>query len=77
MNMNLMVVKGLLRGTKVQIDTAQSGVESVELAKENKYDLIFMDHMMPGMELRHFNKSVNKKMERTKELRLLFLLPMH
>lgn len=49
-DMNLLVVKGLLKGTKVQIDTAKSGFESLERTKENKYDLIFMDHMMPGMD---------------------------
>lgn len=49
-DMNLLVVKSLLKGTKVQIDTAKSGFESLERTKENKYDLIFMDHMMPGMD---------------------------
>lgn len=49
-DMNLLVVKGLLKGTKVQIDTAKSGFGSLERSKENKYDLIFVDHMMPGMD---------------------------
>ncbi len=47
--MNLTVVKGLLKQTKIQIDTALSGQECLKMVKKNKYDIIFLDHMMPGM----------------------------
>ena len=47
---NLMVVKKLLRDTKVQIDTAMSGLEALELTEDKRYDVIFMDHMMPKMD---------------------------
>ncbi len=47
--MNLKVFTGLLRRTKCQIDTALSGQECIAHAKKKKYDIIFMDHMMPGM----------------------------
>lgn len=47
---NLVVFKGLLQKTKIQIDTADSGRGGLELMKENKYDIIFLDHMMPGMD---------------------------
>ena len=47
---NLIVVKKLLRDTKAQITTASSGDEALELTIENKYDVIFMDHKMPGMD---------------------------
>lgn len=47
---NLNVFKGLLKETKVQIDTAKSGEEALALCKKNKYDLIFIDHMMPNMD---------------------------
>lgn len=46
---NLKVVSNLLKQLKLQIDTATSGEASIELACKNKYDIIFMDHMMPGM----------------------------
>lgn len=46
---NLKVVEGLLKATGLQIDMALSGRESVEKTLENKYHIIFMDHMMPGM----------------------------
>ena len=48
--MNLTVFKSLLKRTRVGIDTATSGSEALELAKGKKYDLIFLDHMMPGID---------------------------
>ena len=44
---NLTVFKNLLKHTKLQIDSANSADESLELTMKKKYDLIFMDHMMP------------------------------
>ncbi len=48
--MNLMVVKKLLRETKVRIDTASSGTEALDLTLKKRYDVIFMDHLMPEMD---------------------------
>ena len=48
--MNLTVVKGLLKQTKVQIDTADSGYEALSLVTKNHYDIIFLDHRMPGID---------------------------
>ncbi len=48
--MNLTVVKGLLKQSKIQIDTAESGIEGLNLAEKNHYDAIFLDHRMPGMD---------------------------
>ena len=48
--MNLKVVKGLLRETKIQIDTAMSGKACLEQIQRQSYDLIFLDHMMPEMD---------------------------
>jgi CheY-like chemotaxis protein len=45
--MNLEVFKSLLKRTGVQIDTAGGGDECLEHTRERKYDLIFLDHMMP------------------------------
>ena len=44
---NLLVFKNLLKRTKMQIDMATSGNEAIALYKRNKYDAIFLDHMMP------------------------------
>jgi len=54
--MNLMVFKSLLKRTNVQIDTASSGSEGLAMAYDKKYDMIFLDHMMPekdGIETLH------------------------
>jgi signal transduction histidine kinase/AmiR/NasT family two-component response regulator len=47
---NLKVAEGLLAPYKMQIDCCLSGEESVELSRENDYDIIFMDHMMLGID---------------------------
>ena len=48
--MNITVIRGLLKRTQIQVDTAISGKSALELIEKNKYDLIFMDHMMPDMD---------------------------
>ncbi|MBO5210265.1 MAG: response regulator [Lachnospiraceae bacterium] len=48
--MNLKVMSGLLKNTKIQIDTALSGKECLEKVQQNVYHIIFMDHMMPEMD---------------------------
>jgi len=47
---NLKVAEGLLSPYDAMVDTCLSGAEAIELVKRNKYDLIFMDHMMPDMD---------------------------
>lgn len=47
---NLTVVKGLLNPLQMKIDTALSGKEAVLKVTDKRYDIIFMDHMMPDMD---------------------------
>lgn len=47
---NLMVVRKLLRDTKVRIDTVTSGADALRKTLNIKYDVIFMDHLMPEMD---------------------------
>jgi len=47
---NLKVAEGLLVSYKAVVDTCQSGQEAIEAVKQNDYDLVFMDHMMPEMD---------------------------
>ncbi len=47
---NIKIFRGLLKRTLVQIDDAASGEEALELTSLKKYDAIFIDHMMPGMD---------------------------
>ena len=49
-SVNLKVFTGLLKKTEMQIDTALSGEEGLLLAAQQKYDMIFIDHMMPKMD---------------------------
>ncbi len=61
--MNLTVFKNLLKRTKIQIDTAETGDEGLTLSYEKKYDIIFLDHMMPekdGIETLHELRSREK-----------------
>ena len=50
MQVNLTVFKGLLKKTKIQIDTALSGKTAIEMIKSNTYDMVFLDHRMPKMD---------------------------
>ena len=47
---NILVVKKLLRDTKVQLDTAESGEEALNLTMNKNYHVILMDHLMPEMD---------------------------
>lgn len=49
-DMNLAVIRGLLKQSEMRLDMALSGKECLELTRKKKYDLIFMDHMMPVMD---------------------------
>lgn len=47
---NLKVITSLLKRNKVNVDTAESGELCIEKASSKKYDVIFLDRMMPGMD---------------------------
>ncbi len=68
--MNLVVATGLFRDYGMVVDTAGGGRESVEKFRENDYDIIFMDHMMPEMDgveavrrIREVSKEQNKRVK--------------
>lgn len=46
---NLKMAEGLLRPYCMQVETAQSGERAVEMMRDQVYDLIFLDYLMPGM----------------------------
>lgn len=48
--MNLTVIKNLLKKTEINIDTATSGMDTLDLVTKVKYDVIFLDHRMPIMD---------------------------
>ncbi|MDR2695553.1 MAG: response regulator [Deltaproteobacteria bacterium] len=48
---NLYVSRGLMAPYGLSIDTAASGFEAIEKIRGGReYDVVFMDHMMPGMD---------------------------
>lgn len=48
--MNIKVLKNLLKQNKVQIEGVESGRECLRLLRQQSFDLIFLDHRMPGMD---------------------------
>ncbi|MBQ7155532.1 MAG: response regulator [Synergistaceae bacterium] len=57
---NLVVAKGMLKTSEAEIDTSESGEDALEMMKKKHYDLVFLDHKMPGMDgietLKHAKK---------------------
>ena len=66
--MNLEVMEGLLRDTKMQVDYVDSGDKCVEMVQKNSYDCILLDQMMPGM-------NSEDTLNRMKELEILHETP--
>ncbi len=60
---NHLVIKELLKQTKIRIDTAMSGKECLEMVSNKHYDLILLDFRMPemdGIETLHIMKSLGE-----------------
>lgn len=49
-DMNRVVFRSLLKQTKVQVYEAASGYECLSLVEKERFDIIFLDHMMPGID---------------------------
>lgn len=47
---SLRVLKGLLEPSGINVDLATDGIEAVNMCRKTRYDLIFLDHMMPRMD---------------------------
>lgn len=48
--MNLVVAKGVLGSYGIQVDTCLSGREAINRCRSTSYDIVFLDHMMPGFD---------------------------
>lgn len=48
--LNLVVAKELLKPLRMQIDTAENGLQAVKMVRGSQYDLVLMDYMMPVMD---------------------------
>jgi len=47
---NLKVASGLLAPYMMEVDLCKSGEDAINAVKEKQYDIVFMDHRMPGMD---------------------------
>ena len=61
--MNRKVAVGLLKPFQMQIDVAENGKKALAMLEEKRYDLIFMDHMMPIMDGIEATKQMREKKE--------------
>ncbi len=66
---NLRVAQGLLESYNIKCSTATSGIQCLNILKEERFDIIFLDHMMPvmdGMEtLRQMRNMNNRSIDDT------------
>lgn len=58
---NIAIIKGLLKDTGLMIDTAVNGEACLELVKENRYDIIFLDIRMPGLSGEEVLRQINRQ----------------
>jgi len=47
---NRMVAEGFLRRYGMEVHTAAGGEEAIKMVQQQNYDIVFMDHRMPGMD---------------------------
>lgn len=65
--MNLVVLKGLLKASKASITTVMSGKAAVDICRDQKFDIVLMDHRMPemdGVEATHLIRNDENGMNR-------------
>ena len=48
--LNLTVARDILGRYDINVSTANSGQEAIEICSHETFDIVFMDHMMPGMD---------------------------
>ncbi len=58
--MNRVVLRALMKDTKVQVDTVEGGEECLEKVKDTAYDVILMDYMMPHMDGKETLENIRK-----------------
>jgi len=70
---NLKVASGLLGLMDIEAATANSGFKAIELVKQNDYDIVFMDHMMPEMDGVETVRKIRKLGGKYEELTIIAL----
>uniref|UniRef100_UPI0040574C8A ATP-binding protein n=1 Tax=Agathobacter sp. TaxID=2021311 RepID=UPI0040574C8A len=73
-SMNLFVVEKLLQKTEVQVVSCMSGEQCLQMAANACYDVILLDHMMPGMDgVETLKKLKEMKENRSKDAAVIAL----
>ena len=70
---NITVAEGLLNPIHVQTSSAISAWDAIRLVKENDYDIILMDHMMPEMDGVEATVYIRENVERAKDTPIIAL----
>jgi signal transduction histidine kinase/CheY-like chemotaxis protein len=70
---NRIVAEGLLRRYGAEVHTAAGGEEAIAMVKKQNYDIVFMDHMMPGMDGIETTRKIRSMGERYIRLTIIAL----
>jgi signal transduction histidine kinase/DNA-binding NarL/FixJ family response regulator/HPt (histidine-containing phosphotransfer) domain-containing protein len=70
---NLKVAVGLLDLYKINARTASSGKDAINMIKENNFDIVFMDHMMPEMDGVEATNEIRKLGGKYKQIAIIAL----
>ena len=70
---NITIAEGMLDPIRVKTFSAISAWDAIRLVKENDFDLILMDHMMPEMDGVEATKYIREKVERAKDTPIIAL----
>jgi len=64
---NRKLAVAMLRAYGFHISQAESGKDAIEMVKKQRYDIIFMDHMMPEMDGMEATKIIREECQETAE----------
>lgn len=70
---NLKVATGLLEIHGVKAETANSGFDAIEILKNQNFDMIFMDHLMPEMDGIEAAHEIRKMQNKNAKSRIIAL----
>lgn len=72
-DINITIVEGLLQPLNMNIMSARSGKSAIDLLKNNSYDIVFMDHMMPGMDGAEATRIIRQTMPEHNDMPIIAL----
>lgn len=70
---NISIAEGLLAPMNMQIDSALSGLEAFKKIQNEDYDIVLMDHMMPGMDGVDTTKLIRESIPNAKDMVIIAL----